>query len=228
MISIFKKKPSFTSYSQSGQDVFAYYTCATDSGTFLDIGAANPVAGNNSYGLECKGWSGLTIDVSPEYAPKYAGVRKVPLTVMDMTKINWDDFIAQHPMLKNPVDYLSFDIDEASLVVLRTLPFDKLCFRAITIEHDAYRRGDRFRGEMRQILQGAGYELLAADVIVYYLWKGCPESVALDGYLPFEDWYVKPELVDMAQAEKFRANNKMWSEILASRLKQSKNVWSPL
>lgn len=225
---MFKKTPSFTSHSQSGQDVFAYYTCETDQGTFLDIGAANPVAGNNSYALECKGWSGITIDVSPEYAPKYVGVRKAPLQVMDMTKINWDDFIAKNPMLKNPVDYLSFDIDEASLIVLRTLPFDKLRFRAITIEHDAYRHGDKFRGEMRTILQGAGYQLLAADVIVYYLWEGSPETVALNGYLPFEDWYVKPELVDMAKAEKFRSSNKMWSEILASRLKQSKNVWTSL
>ena len=29
-----------------------------------------------------------------------------------------------------------------------------------------------------------------------------PETVALNGYPPFEDWYVKPELVDMAKAEK--------------------------
>jgi hypothetical protein len=223
---MFKKKPAFTSYSQSGQDVFAYFVCQTDNGTFLDIGASNPVAGNNSYGLECKGWSGITIDIGAEYAKKYVGVRKSPLTVMDMTVMDWNDFIGKHPMLKDPVDYLSFDIDEASLAVLRKLPFDQLRFRAMTVEHDAYRHGDRLRGEMRQILQKAGYELLASDVIVYYLWEGCPETVALKGYLPFEDWYVKPELVDMNVANKFRASNKMWSEILGSHLNQSKNVWN--
>src|SRR6478609_3112907 len=225
---MFNKKPAFKSHSQSGQDVFAYFTCETDKGTFLDIGAANPVVGNNSYGLECKGWSGITIDVSAEYAPKYVGVRKAPLQVMDMTKINWAEFVSKNPMLQKPVDYLSFDIDEASLIVLRTVPFDELRFRTITIEHDAYRHGDKFRGEMRTILQGAGYELLAADVIVYYLWEGSPETVALKGFLPFEDWYVKPELVDMAKAEKFRSSNKMWSDILAARLHQSKNNWSLL
>ena len=150
------------------------------------------------------------------------------MTVLDMTKIDWEEFIANNPILQNTVDYLSFDIDEASLPVLRKFPFDKLRFRVMTVEHDAYRLGDRLRQEMRKILQGAGYELIAADVVVYYMWKECPEAVALNGYLPFEDWYVRPELVDMSIADKFRANSKLWSEILVASLRRSRNVWTPL
>jgi len=225
---MFKKSTAFTSYSQAGQDVFAYFICGTDSGTFLDIGASNAVSGNNSYGLERKGWAGITIDNCADYAEQYVGVRKAPLTVLDMTTIDWDEFIAKNPFLQNTVDYLSFDIDEASLPVLRKFPFHKIRIRAMTVEHDAYRLGNGLRQEMREILQGAGYELVAADVVVYYMWNECPEAVALNGYLPFEDWYVKPELVDMSITNKFRTNNKLWSEILSAGLRRSKNVWTPL
>jgi len=55
--------------------------------------------------------------------------------------------------------------DAATLPVLRKLPFDKLRFREMTVEHDAYRTGDHVRQEMRNILRNAGYELIAADVI---------------------------------------------------------------
>jgi hypothetical protein len=216
---------TFTSYSQTGQDMFAYTLCATDSGTFLDIGACYPVSANNTYGLECKGWSGITIDNCADYAPHYAGVRKAPLTVLDMMAIDWDRFIADHPMLQDTVDYLSLDIDAATLPVLRRFPFDKLRFRVMTVEHDAYRFGDGVRQEMRNILAGAGYELIAADVIVHYLWDECPEAVALNGLLPFEDWYVRPELVDMSVANRFRSDNKLWNEILAAGLSAPGSSW---
>jgi hypothetical protein len=219
---------TFKSYAQSGQDVFAYFICGTDSGTFLDIGASNPTSNNNSYGLERKGWSGIAIDNCADYAKHYVGVRKTPLTVMDMIQVHWNSFIAENPVLQNVVDYLSFDIDEASLPVLRKFPFDKIRFRAVTIEHDAYRLGDAVRLEMRKIFQGAGYELIAADVVVYYMWNECPQAVALKGYLPFEDWYVRPDLVDMSIANRFRSDNKLWNEILASGLRRrSENSWAP-
>ena len=219
---------TFTSYSQAGQDMFAYTLCATDSGIFLDIGACYPVSSNNTYGLECKGWSGITIDNCADFAPHYAGVRKAPLTVCDMTAIDWDRFIADNPMLQDTVDYLSLDIDAATLPVLRQFPFDKLRFRVMTVEHDAYRLGDEVRREMRSILGNAGYDLIAADVIVHYRWDECPQAVALNGFLPFEDWYVRPGLVDMSLANRFRSDNKLWSEILAAALSAPDNAWVPL
>jgi hypothetical protein len=205
--------PVFTSYSQAGQDVFAYFICGKDDGTFLDIGASNADYGNNSYGLECKGWTGITIDYGSDYAEKHLSVRKMPLQVMDMTLIDWDAFIANNIILQSTVDYLSFDIDEASLPVLRKFPFNKLHFRALTIEHDAYRFGDSTRQEMRQILQNAGYELLVANVMIHF---DSPETKSLNGFVPFEDWYVRTDLVDVAVANQFRANNKLWSDVLSS------------
>jgi hypothetical protein len=222
-----KKTPSFTSYSQAGQDVFAYFVCGAGRGSFLDIGASNPVAFNNTYGLERAGWHGIAVDNCADYATQYAGVRTTPLTVLDMTKVDWNAFIAADSILQDVVDYMSFDIDEASLPVLRKFPFDRLRFRAMTVEHDAYRTGNSMRCEMRSILQGAGYELIAADVVVYYLWRESPEAMALNGYLPFEDWYVMPGAVDMAIAAKFRSSNKLWSDILETGLHRNRNVWRP-
>jgi hypothetical protein len=202
--------------------MFAYSVCGTDHGTFLDIGACYATKSNNSYGLECKGWSGITIDYCADHAGQYVGVRKAPLTVLDMTAINWDEFIAQHPVLQATVDYLSFDIDEASLPVLRKFPFDRLRFRALTVEHDAYRRGDAARQEMRKILGSAGYDAIATDVMVRIMWDGRPQAVA------FEDWYVRPELVDMRVANRFRCNGKLWSDVLSAGLSDVENRWVPV
>ena len=190
--------------------------------TFLDIGACYPTKSNNTYGLECKGWSGITIDYCADYAKQYVGVRKAPLNVLDMTAISWDVFIAAHPILQDTVDYLSFDIDEASLQVLRKFPFERLQFRALTVEHDAYRRGDAVRQEMRKILKNAGYDPIATDVRVYIMWNGRPEAGA------FEEWYVRPELVDMRVANRFRCDNKPWSDVLTAGLSDAENLWVPV
>jgi hypothetical protein len=213
---------TFTSYSQCGQDMFAYSMCGTDNGTFLDIGAKYPVKSNNSYGLECKGWSGLTIDCAAEFAAQYTGVRKAPLIVLDMTSIDWSEFIHRHPVLQGTVDYLSFDIDEASLTVLRKFPFDRLGFRAMTVEHDVYNRGKAARTEMRSILKHAGYEAIATDVMVTIMWEGRPQAV------PFEDWYVRPERVDMGIANRFRCDAKLWNEVLTGGLSDEENRWVPV
>jgi hypothetical protein len=205
--------------------MFAYILCATESGTFLDIGASYPTSANNTYGLECKGWTGITIDSCPDYARHYVGVRKAPLTVLDMTAIDWGSFIADNPILRHTVDYLSLDIDAATLPVLRRVPFDKLQFRVLTVEHDAYRFGDSVRKEMRNILGSAGYELIAADVNVHCTWNECSEALALNGLLPFEDWYVNPELVDMGVADRFRSDNRLWNEILTNGLSVPGAEW---
>lgn len=216
---------AFKSYSLGGQDVFAHAICQTDRGTFFDIGAAAPTNGNNSYGLECVGWSGIAVDICPDYTADYAKFRKTPLTVVDMTQVDWNSFIGTHPLLQKPVDYLSFDIDEASLPVLRRFPFDRIKFRTLTVEHDAYRFGDPVRQEMRSILTGAGYQLVASDVVTYYLWQECPQAMALKGYLPYEDWYVSPALVDMSVADRFRSNATLWKDVLATGLRGSRYRW---
>lgn len=65
------------SYSQCGQDVFAYYFLFQQKrdGVFLDIGANDPVNGSNSYLLEQHGWTGLAFEPIKHIADSWKGVR---------------------------------------------------------------------------------------------------------------------------------------------------------
>jgi hypothetical protein len=62
---------------------------------------------------------------------------------------------------------------------LKKIPFEEYAFKIITIEHDFYHFGDRFRKEERAILSNWGYHLLCADV-------------SLDGNM-YEDWWIHPD-----------------------------------
>ena len=103
----------------------------------------------------------------------------------------------------NTIDYLSLDVDTASLSVLKILPFDEYRFKAITIEHDAYLYGDEYRAEQREVLNGHGYRMVCSNILV-----PSPGHQGYDGFTPcpFEDWWVHPdefdsELLDSIQSD---------------------------
>ena len=49
-------------YSQAGQDLFAYELFGLN-GTYIDIGAGDPIRGNNCYLLETNyNWRGFSVD----------------------------------------------------------------------------------------------------------------------------------------------------------------------
>ena len=54
---------------------------------------------------------------------------------------------------------------------------------------------------MRALLEEAGYDRLCGDV--------CDQN------LPFEDWWVNPDLVDRALAEPYRCDGLNWQDVLA-------------
>jgi hypothetical protein len=103
--------------------------------------------------------------------------------------------------LASPIDYLSMDVDGGLPTTMRNLPFDKLRFRVLTIEHNRYLWGDDPRNEYREIVGKQGYELLCADV--------------RHGDCPFEDWWVDSTKVDMTLAEKFRSSDQEWSSFVS-------------
>lgn len=184
-----------TSTSQAWQDIFAYEMCGhkTD-GTFLDVGSYNVVCCNNSYGLERIGWRGLMVDVfrHTEALPR----RTSPFLQADATKIDWLAEIGKAG-LPRTIDYLSLDVDEATLATLMSMPLSVLKFNVITVEHDAYKLGNGPRDMMRGIL--AGYDLVCSDVLI-------------DGFGPFEDWYVDRKLSE--KADRFRSHQKRFQEII--------------
>lgn len=201
--------PPFKSYSQAGQDRFvAAVLDHKREGFFLEIGSNNPVEINNTYALEkCLDWRGLGVDNSGDSMVAFEQHRVSPFYLTDAAQPqNWLAAVRQMYELvgrrvEEPLvlDYLSADIDQATLEFVRNFPFDQIKFRVITVEHDAYRNGAQYRRDILDVLLENRYDVLATDVC--------------DNGLSFEVWAVMPELVDMARAAQFRrAKPTEWRE----------------
>lgn len=188
----------FRSESQAGQDEYVYRVLAKSNGTFFDIGSQNPVEINNSHALELIGWTGFLFDVNLDVADETRKTRSSPFVHADMVAFDWDSFLEANTLVNTRIDYLSLDIDEASLPALRKIPFDKVSFNVCTIEHDRYRFGPNVAQEMRDIMQRNGYHMICKDVMY-------------DGN-PFEDWYVHPDV--QATSNLVPHESIEWSEIL--------------
>lgn len=183
-------KSPFKSYAQAGQDRFAHEIIG-DSGTYLEIGANNPVAINNTYALEKLGWTGLSVDNSGESMEAFERERENFFYLTDAAAPqNWQAALAQAGLPTHEISYLSLDIDESTVACLKNLPLDRVRFRVLTIETDAYRLGTGPRAEILNILRRHGYQVLCADV--------------MDQGLPFEIWACDPERVNYVLTDKFR------------------------
>ena len=168
-------------YSQAAQDKFVYMILygllgKQDQGYYLEIGAGDPINTNNSYFFEKElKWDGVSIDISQGYTEQWHTIRNNLLLHEDAKKSDYNTILQSFPKV---IDYLSLDIDEGYTDVLKNIPFKDYTFKVITIEHDFYRYGDRYRKEERQILESFGYHLLCSDV-------------SITGFC-FEDWWIHP------------------------------------
>ena len=177
-----------------------------NKGTYLDIGSFRPTIHNNTRSLELEGWTGLSIDIM-DWSDEFVKKRTNPFLQADVTTIKWDEIMEQYPFLKETVDYISFDVDDATIPAFDLFPFDKIKFATMTIEHDVYRFGPGTRDYLRNKLTNLGYVLICADVVM-------PDGAAAhEKYGAFEDWWVNPSLVDMDKAEIIRSNNITYLEI---------------
>lgn len=170
----------FKSYSQAGQDQFVYDLLGPN-GTFLDIGASHPTEMSNTYGLELMGWRGICVEIEHSLC-ELLRQHRVPITKIeeaDATKISYIGL--------TDMDYLSLDVDERTLEVLRRLPLNSARFKVITIEHDRWRRPQEYKDAIYSILTGHGYVRVKED------------AYATKGY-PMEDWFVAPELEAKARS----------------------------
>ncbi len=126
------------------------------------------------------------------YAPSYSErrctfINQNALTV-DYTNVLEND---NAPLF---IDYLSVDIDELSIDAIKLLPHDKYTFGVITIEHDGYIYGNRYRQPQREFLKSLGYHLLGSNVRVpdrHFRSLSTLNHLDNNG---FEDWWVHPSL----------------------------------
>ena len=172
------------SISQAGQDVFVFNFLERASGFFLDFGCGdglNNPCGNNTYFLEKNGWQGLSVDNSNSAISNFFQSRKTKAVCQDLTVVNINDFLSNNNC-NQVIDYLSFDIDEATEKVLESFPLENFKFKIITFEHDLYHKGDALKNLAFSKFK-KDYEILI-------------ENVTLDNYGPYEDWYIHKELCD--------------------------------
>lgn len=175
-----------TSYAGLGQDLFVLMLLdGKRSGTYLEIGANDPIKSSNTYLLEKTfGWTGVSVEIGKVYQRRFELFRTNKLVCADARRLSYKN------LFEGPVDYLSLDIDppEQTFEALETILSDGLTFRVITFEHDFYNFGcgPKVREESREFLEAEGYVLLVADV-------------SFNG-LRCEDWWVHPDLVDVERA----------------------------
>lgn len=192
------------SYSQAGQDKFAYEILGRKTdGTFLDIGAHDGHKHSNSLGLEELGWTGLLFDIY-----HFAGVekRKSQVLISDAVTVDWKNVFEIHFPGKTEIDYLSLDVDDATTQTLWNLMVLPMRYRVLTVEHDAYRDAGHRAETHRTLLGNSGYELMCKNVLVG------PGEWGAGG--PFEDWWVCKELMTEDNCRRFLADGQLGTSIV--------------
>lgn len=182
----------FNSRGESGQDFWAFHKCGRKlDGTFIDIGSNEPIRWNNTYALEEVGWTGVLVEIDPQYAALTREKRKSTLITADARAIDWPRVLYM-PDGVCTVDYLSLDIDEneerdLATTILTNLFNAGVSWRCATIEHDGYRYGDNPRLKIRDLMQANGYTLARANVEIGQYRGG----YGAGNGKPFEDWWVR-------------------------------------
>lgn len=169
--------------SESKQDEFVLHMMNGKIGTYLEVGAWQPIDTNNTYLLEKNGWTGLSIDIKRDYEDLWKKERKNPLVIADALTYNYLD--------QEHIDYLQLDIEPPSqtFAVLEILFKLKTTYSVITYETDAY--GDpNFVEPSRKLITSKGYVLAV------------PNVQCING--PYEDWYINPKFIDVKLLETWK------------------------
>lgn len=209
-------------YSQAWQDEFvANLLNFKKNGYFIDIGSSDGINQSNSNFFEKElGWQGICVERGVGYTEHYKNHRSCIFLNEDATEIDYRSILddQKYPLR---IDYLSLDVDESSALSLKKLPLDKYRFSVITIEHDAYRFGNKLKDEERSILKSHNYISLFSDVLV-------PLGCGMGPNLPFEDWWIDPitfNLVKLNQLAAKFANEKLYPDNIVNILKRTNDIY---
>lgn len=167
------KIETFT-YSDGMQDIFANFINKQKlNGVMIDIGCREPVIGNNSLLFLSKNWKCVGADID-DYSKQWEKYENFKFHLMDTSIRENVDILFDG--LPNVIDFLSLDVDGASLQTLENIDFQKFKFRCMCVEHDFYWRGESLRIPQRNIILSKGYSLVINTAA--------------------EDWYVDYNLID--------------------------------
>ena len=195
-------------YSDAKQDQFAANILKFNrDGYCVDIGSCHSVISNNTYYFQGLDWTSISIEIERGYNESYSTRTNGVHLNKNAIEVNYKETFEEYEFPKS-IDYLSLDVDTISLDVLRILPLDEYRFKVITIEHDGYLYGDKYREQQRNLLNSYGYLLLCSNVYVEqsgYEGKECP----------FEDWWIDPSEFDSDLIEKIKCDSTLPSVIIS-------------
>ena len=180
-------------YSQAGQDLFAYELFGLN-GTYIDIGAGDPIRGNNCYLLETNyNWRGFSVDFGDSDEDIRQNLksrwlkhpeRKNMIYWSDAINFNYMQGINENNLDKN-IDFLSCDIDpqEKTLMALKKVILDGIKPKLICFETDFYR-------------EKKDYSLLAYNFLEPYNYKIGVKNVYsnLKKNKIFETWFLRNDV----------------------------------
>ena len=154
-------------FSQSGQDQFAY-NISGSNGTYLEIGAHDPVINSNTFNLEVKcNWNGISIEYDKSFQMSWGDnkLRKNNVVWDDAFNINYSSLIKQRE-LPNRLNYLSCDIEPAenTFNILKKVISSELNFDFISFEHDKYSIGNKYEDLSIEYFQNYNYNVAVKDV----------------------------------------------------------------
>jgi hypothetical protein len=195
-------------YSDAKQDQFvANILNFKKDGYCVDIGSCHSIISNNTYAFQELGWTSISVEIESGYNESYSIRKKGVHLNENALEVNYKQVFDEYEFPKS-IDYLSLDVDTVSLDVLRILPLDEYRFKVITIEHDGYLYGDKYREQQRRLLQSYGYLLLCSNVYV--------EQIGYEGKeCPFEDWWIDPSEFNKEMIKKYKCDNTLPSSIIS-------------
>ena len=154
-------------FSQSGQDQFAY-NISGSNGTYLEIGAHDPVINSNTFNLEVKcNWNGISVEYDKSFKMSWGDnkLRKNDVVWDDALNINYSSLIKQRE-LPNRLNYFSCDIEPAenTFNILKKVISSELNFDFISFEHDKYSIGNKYEDLSIEYLKNYNYKVAVKDV----------------------------------------------------------------
>jgi len=214
------------SYSQSMQDIFALTLLnGKSNGTYLELGAREPINFNNTYLLSQFGWNGISIDINESLTEKWVRDRAQDIFIAhDAFSLDYEKLLNQYKIPKQ-IDYLQIDIDHPEQhLVLKDLLDSGFRFSVITYEHSEQ--------DVSSLLLTHGYVKLIENIT--YL------DFELDSHIAYEDWWIDPSVINPAIQQKFLTigKNKVYpfelfclpnsvDHLMPAVLKQ-KNIWGSI
>ncbi len=170
-------------YGKEYQDQFAYHLIGSQ-GFFLDVGCYHPFLGNNTYALESIGWDGLLFDIGDDWVNLCRQYRQRKAFCVDVTTNEFSKIIKDNTDVR-VFDYISMDVDNASVGGITQLLENDISFKCMTFEHDLYDCGDIRKAPAQKVLEEHGYVALFENVLTDGTGKGVLE--------PWEDWWINPK-----------------------------------